>query len=105
MNLEILLSCLYNHREDVARKLDAASRKQLIDYIRDALKTNVVSKAFSQFCGSNLSEFIGVSCDKFFPGDEDKLTPSNAETFGNAVIEALEPLPEAHGQSESESDK
>jgi len=105
MNLETLLSCLYNHREAVARKLDAASCRKLIDYIREAMKTKMVSREFLLFCGSHLSEFIGVSCEKFFPGDEKEITPSNAETFGNKIIEALESPPETHGQSESESDR
>jgi hypothetical protein len=87
MNLEILFSCLYNHREDIARKLDTASRKQLINYIRDALKTNVVSKDFAQFCGSKLSEF--VMSEKLGLHPEVKLTPACIRK----IINELEKIP------------
>lgn len=105
MNFEDLLSCLYRHRADIAQKLDPGSRKELAAHIRDALKTKTVSKPFFTFCGSNLFKFVGGSCDRFFPGDEKDITPSNAETYGNAVIEALESPPETHEPSESEADK
>jgi len=89
MNLEELLSCLYRSRADIARKLDADSRKELTAHIRNALKTNTVSKPFFTFCGSTLSEFGGVSCDRYFPGDD--LPESDVEIYANEIIEALEP--------------
>ncbi len=101
MNLEILLSCLYKHREAIARKLDAASRRQLIDYIREAVKTKTVSKEFFDFYGSDLY----VSGERFFPGDEEEITPSNAETYGNEIIKALESFPERNEEEERDKDK
>jgi hypothetical protein len=95
MNLETLLSCLYHHRKAVAEKLDADSRKQLIDYIQDALKTKSVSKAFSQFCGSNLSEF--VMSEKLGSKDKGKLTPPppDIEKIANELVKVLkQPKPE-----------
>jgi hypothetical protein len=49
----------------------------------------MVSKPFSMFCGSNLSEFLGVSCDRYFPGDD--LPESDVEIYANEIIEAIEP--------------